>query len=218
MSKINVKKRRKKNSMHGWLICFALTTFFAFMGVGLAEFQSNVNIFGTMGTADCLVVFDGNPHIYGYSLVERDKGLKVNTDAQKQPAELISHSVSIITEANKKGSESSKDSKKIDPPNMKVISNDDICITVKIDNAFPGDVYKLQYTVVNKGTIPVVIDLGSISDNPYLKVENSLHPSEFLGPGESCDEELTITVGEDAEGNKNYSFSFQLAYRQWSAD
>ncbi len=188
------------------------------MGFSLAAFQSNLYVFGTLGTADCLVELEGNPHVYGFSLVERDQDDKLDTDAQEQPAKLMSHQVSIFTEAQTEGNESSKVPKKSNPPGMKAFSNDAKSITVSIENAYPGDIYKLQYTVVNKGTIPVVIDLGSTSDNPHLKVENSLPLNAFLGSGERCDEELTITVAEGVEGDKEYRFSVELSYKQWNAN
>ncbi len=218
MSEITVRKRHKKSSLHGWLVCFALIAAFGLMGLSLSAFQSNLYVFGTMSTADFLVELEGKPHLYGYNLEDRGLGEKSDTGPQEQPAKLMTHQVSIVTEAETKGNEGSKDPKKSNPPSMKAFTNDAKSITVSIENAYPGDIYRLQYTVINKGTIPVVIDLMSTSDNPHLKVENSLRPDEILGPGESRDEELTITVAEGADADKEYHFSVELNYKQWNAN
>lgn len=188
------------------------------MGLSLAAFQSNLYILGSLGTADCLVVLEENPLLYGYSLVERNQGALLDTNAQNKTPEFTLHQVTVLNENKAEGNKSVADPKKSSPPVMKAVSNNDESITVSIENAYSGDVYKLQYTVVNKGTIPVVINLGSILDIPHLKVENSLLPNEFLGPGERCSEELTITVSEKAEGEEEYSFSVELSYKQWNAD
>jgi len=201
--------------LQGWLLWFALTAAFSLMGFGMAAFQGSLYVSGTMGTAEAKACFSGNPHLYVYKLAERGQGDDSTTVTEEQSAGSITHEV-VITNAETKNT--TNDSEKNNAPILRAEHHDDKNIAISIAGAYPGDVYTLQYTIENTGTIPVMLDLGSISDHPQLKVENSLHRGEFLGPGERADEVLTITIGENAKGGAEYRFSVELNYRQWNAN
>lgn len=57
MRKIIRKRKRRKNSLHGWLIWFALTASFSMVGVGVAAWQGEHDIGGELGTAHIGVGF-----------------------------------------------------------------------------------------------------------------------------------------------------------------
>lgn len=88
-------------------------------------------------------------------------------------------------------------------------------LSVFIDDAEPGDVYRLEYTVTTKGSVPVSFDLASGNSSPGLNVVNTL-PRRKLQPGESLTGGLMIEVGDSVEELTHYGFYIELHFKQWN--
>lgn len=172
------------------------------MGLGFAAYQSTIFITGTASAAEASVGFVGRPHVYAEHLVARPKEEKTN-----QPASPMQHDIDFNED-----DDSSSNAELL----LRAGYSGDKTISTTIENAYPGDIYKVQYTVENTGTIPVVFTLESLDDSPEMQVANSLHRDEQLRQGESLTEELTITIAEDLEEAVSLEFSLDLTFRQWN--
>lgn len=213
MSKITIRKRRKKNSFHGWLLWFALTASFALMGFSLAAFSDTLYVTGTMNTAECFAEITGSS-LSAYSLADRGEKDSAKKDNQDNPNDFFNYQVStnLVVEDRSSGNDGNKSKPALNA------SNDESSISISIEDAYPGDVYRLRYWIENKGTIPIELDVGSASDHSHLKIDNSLFSGEYIEPGDSVSEELLIKVSDHAEGHKNYNFSIELNYSQWKGN
>jgi len=92
---------------------------------------------------------------------------------------------------------------------------------ISIDNAYPGDVYRLQYQVENTGSIPIELSLSDEPDEQNISINNSFEDNK-LNPQEMTSGKLEITVGGSKEdltsGTEVYGISVGLSYEQWNAD
>ena len=88
-------------------------------------------------------------------------------------------------------------------------------ITISVEDAHENDVYKLDYTIENKGSLPVKFDIALKSSDPALRLVNTL-PQKAIEPGESLGGKLRIKVGKGLEEFTEYGLSVELYFNQWN--
>lgn len=116
----------------------------------------------------------------------------------------------------------------IDPVFTWASKGADICnngktLSISIDDACPGEDFMFDYTVTNRGSIPVHLYDIDVDADDGIEVDNRLF-QDFIGSdGDCADGELTIKVGEVGEDleesdtpyhSQTYSFDLSLTFRQ----
>lgn len=189
---ITRKRRRRKNSLHSWLICIALIASFGLMGFSFAFFQNAIWVSGTTSTGDVGARFVDN---YKLDAVLVDRG----ADRSQELEQLNKASFSAMLGRNGD-------------------------IKIKIEDAYPGDVYKLYYAVENTGNAPIMIRLEKNVRGQVLKLANKwdghyTDDIDSLLPGDILPGILVISVGEssaeprDETEFREYEISLELHYK-----
>jgi len=212
------KRRKKKNSLHGWLLWFALTAAFALMGLSLAAFQGGLNMFGTVGTSSLLVSFKNDPIIEIKQADREQKDDPADDSGDSSPVNM-SHEVNIVTDSidNPDACASEEDNS----PEWTIEESDASTIVISIENAYPNDEYVLKYQVENTGQLPALLSLNVKNNNAGLSLSDPLLDDDYLlkpGANKIYDGELNIKVSGVVDKQSSYSFAVELLYRQWNLD
>lgn len=97
------------------------------------------------------------------------------------------------------------------------ISGDGRTMSIFIDEVLKNDVIKLDYTVTNKGSVPVTYyTYAQVEpDDNYLEVKNTFPSKVLARNGESADGKIMIKAGDVEEG-KGYSLDIKVHFKQWN--
>jgi hypothetical protein len=91
-------------------------------------------------------------------------------------------------------------------------------INISIDDACPGEVFKCEYTVTNRGSVPVSLHFLQENTDSGVRISNHF-PKDCIGAnGDSAGGTFMIWVGEDVEPSATYSFYLTLVFRQLIPD
>lgn len=90
-------------------------------------------------------------------------------------------------------------------------------LKINIDNAYPGYSVNIDYTITNRGTIPIICKPEpTINCTAPIDV-HVMQPSDIIkGDGGRQRGTITITVG-DVKENSKYNFSIDLSFKQFNA-
>ncbi len=98
------------------------------------------------------------------------------------------------------------------------ISSNGKSISIYINDAEKNDVYKLKYTISNKGTIPLKLDIDGLnkdSDSGLRLLSNTL-PQRTLEPEENIKGRLRLKIDRDLDERTIYDFDIELLFKQWN--
>lgn len=88
-------------------------------------------------------------------------------------------------------------------------------IQVTITNAYPGYIAYIDFTILNTGQDPILLDdltIGTYNtDALYVEVIGIIEWT-FLIPGETIDAQLIVEVLQDAEMGVNYPFNVDIGF------
>jgi len=194
------------------LLWLGLTASFVVMGVGIASFQSSLGISGTIATSEASAQFVNNPRITDKHLTAR----VYEDDEDKNDSGAMGHDETVITQ------DTSGDDEESNKPSLSaVLERDKKAIDITIEDAYPGDVYKLHYQVENTGSIPIELSLRDESEEKNISIEDNNLEDNNLNPQEMTTGELEITLSGSKEdltsGTEEYGISVELSYEQWNA-
>lgn len=90
-------------------------------------------------------------------------------------------------------------------------------LTINIDNAYPGYVATIPYCIQNTGSIPAKLNaisiLGASAD---LQIDGAALPvPQYIPVGGTVSGTLTVTVGDNAAEDADYSFDVQYDITQF---
>ncbi|NLA12269.1 MAG: hypothetical protein GX883_09135 [Firmicutes bacterium] len=99
------------------------------------------------------------------------------------------------------------------------ISGDGKTLTFSIEEAVPGQAYLFEYTVENRGSVPVRLTPDNSNTFEGITVTNEFPEDSIGGNGGSAKGMLTISLcGEVPDAPKGASeFELGLLFRQWCA-
>jgi len=181
------------------------------MGVGIASFQSGIGISGTITIAEANAQFVNNPSLTDKHLTERVQ----EDDEDKNDSGAMQYDETVSTEDTSSDDDNNK------PSLSAVLGACSKNIDVTVEDAYPGDVYKLHYQVENTGSIPIELNFSDESDEQNINIDNNVEDNK-LNPQEMTTGELEITVSGSKEdltsGTEEYGISVELSYEQWNAD
>lgn len=92
--------------------------------------------------------------------------------------------------------------------------NNDKTISISIEGACPGEVFTIDYSIANRGSVPVSFYTLLENIDPGITFNNSLSEGTLGGNGDSAAGELSIYVGEEVEEQTSYGFSLTLFFQQ----
>lgn len=157
------------------------------IGVGAAAWQEGIQFFGVVSTGDIDPVFES---VVFEREVPGDRG---DVFAAAGGASLAD----VFVNAS--------------------IINDGKTISISIDGACPGEIFTFNYTIANRGSVPVCFyTLVENSDPPGITFSNSLSEGMLGGNGEDVAGELSIHVGNDVQELTSYKFTLTLFFQQWN--
>ncbi len=94
---------------------------------------------------------------------------------------------------------------------------DEKTISISIEGACPGEVFTFDYTIANRGSVPVSFYTLLVEKIDHgITFTNSLSEGMLGGNGESVAGELSIRVEDDVEEKTPYTFSLRLSFQQWN--
>ncbi len=204
----------KNYALKGWMIWFALTGFFILMGLSMAVFQGSVTIDrAEIGTGHISTVF--GQHLSTSQKAPRKSSGEQN-EAPGQISETMFHLV-IDHEAEKNSNAHHRELK----PSFRVKRVDDHSLGISIENAHPNDVYTLEYSVENRGSLPVTFNVSAGKVPDYLKISNSfdnkiIEPGTASGNYNSIKGLLEIAIGDNAPENSDAQIEVSLRFEQWN--
>jgi hypothetical protein len=93
---------------------------------------------------------------------------------------------------------------------------DEKTISISIEGACPGEVFTFDYTIANRGSVPVNFYTRVENIDPEITFTNSLSKGKLDGNGGSVAGELSIHVGNDVQELTSYEFILTLFFQQWN--
>jgi hypothetical protein len=103
------------------------------------------------------------------------------------------------------------------PQGETFIENNGKAISIIIEDVCPGDIISFEYTVENRGSIPLEFSTKVNNCDFGLVVTNTPEQGILGGNGGSAAGELTVQVEKDGvEELTTYNFYLELFFRQWS--
>lgn len=181
---------------------------FGLIGFGFALFQGSLLVAGTSATGEVGARFVDNFKLDS-ELVDRGAGDSVQS-GQTFSSDLKNDSLPGPEQAGR--------------PEVSAVLNRNGNISIKIDDAYPGDVYKLYYAVENSGSAPLMIKLEKYASGDGLSLENTwdghyTDDIDSLLPGDILSGILVITVGDhsadlpDEVGSREYEVIIELHFK-----
>lgn len=102
------------------------------------------------------------------------------------------------------------------------ISDDRKTVSISMEEVCPGDTMVFNYTVANKGSVPVRLKLATLGNqnDSAITIANEFPADSFIdGLGDSVSGRLTISVNDEMEElleNTTYTFGLELLFQQWN--
>ena len=97
------------------------------------------------------------------------------------------------------------------------IVNNGKAISIFVEDACPGDRMVFEYTVENRGSVPLEFCTRINNSDPGLSVISTQAQGILGGNGDSAAGELVVQVEKDGvEELTTYNFYLELFFQQWS--
>lgn len=97
------------------------------------------------------------------------------------------------------------------------IVNNGKAISIFVEDACPGNVMTFEYTVQNRGSVPLEFYTRIENSDPGLSVTGTPVQGILGGNGDSAAGKVFVQVEEDeAEELTTYNFYLELFFQQWS--
>lgn len=94
------------------------------------------------------------------------------------------------------------------------IDSDGKTLTINVDDAYPGCVIKIKYTITNSGSVPARYELEAADyDSDFVKVVNQFPDEVLEGNGGSAEGSLSLNVNTVPEG-ESYDLQMALRFKQ----
>ena len=97
-----------------------------------------------------------------------------------------------------------------------VIDDGGQSITVTVTNGYPCYEVYVHFTVHNSGTIPVKLQLVTLTAPPEITLSGWNSIGEQIDPCERSDNTIHLHVKQIADENATYTFNVEFYYVQWN--